>query len=81
MRNFIATGLLATALAITGCDVDVNETGPVPATTDGVNVDVDTPAENRLERREERRENLRDAVDNVDVKVGDGGVQVDVDGE
>lgn len=71
-----------------GCDIDINETASptTPATstmpTDrDVNVDVETPAEARIDRREERRENLRDAIGNVDVQVGDGGVNVDVNGE
>ncbi len=82
------------ALASAGCDVDVHEAGS-PADTvhnnapavdpadDGtqLNIDVDTPAENRAERRLERREGLREAVDNVDVEVGNGSVKVDVDGD
>ena len=64
----ILTGvILAAAFSAVGCDVDVNENA------------TDTPAENRMERREERRENVREAVDGVDVEVGNGGVKVDVD--
>ncbi|MDA8746560.1 hypothetical protein N9N28_18220 [Rubripirellula amarantea] len=79
MKTSLFVATLALVLSFAGCDVDVHERGTLPGDTDGVNVDVnDTPVENRMERREERRENLRDAVDGVDVEVGDGGVNVDV---
>ncbi|TWT53772.1 hypothetical protein Pla22_14050 [Rubripirellula amarantea] len=79
MKTSLFVATLALVLSFAGCDVDVHERGTLPDDTDGVNVDVnDTPVENRMERREERRENLRDAVDGVDVEVGDGGVNVDV---
>ncbi len=89
------TGIaLSIIFAAAGCDVDVHEAGspagtvhnnaPSVAPADNgthLNIDVDTPAENRVERRIERREGLREAVDNVDVEVGNGGVKVDVDGD
>lgn len=81
MNKALMSVIFAAGLCTAGCDVDVNDTATPSTNTDGVNVDVDTPAENRMERREERRENLRDAVDGVDVQVGDGGVSVDVDGD
>jgi hypothetical protein len=60
----------------------VNQTDATPSVAEGVVVDVDaSPQRDWAERREERRENLREAIDQVDSEVGDGGVQVDVDGE
>tara|TARA_R110002073_G_scaffold7245_17_gene41441 strand:+ start:4101 stop:4538 length:438 start_codon:yes stop_codon:yes gene_type:complete len=60
-----------------------------PAVDDdgGVDIDIDaadaplgdSAADNRIERRQERRENLREAIDDVDVNVGNGGVDVNVD--
>lgn len=47
-----------------------------------INIDVDTddPATSeRAELRQQRRENLRDAIDNIDVRVGEQGVDVNVD--
>jgi hypothetical protein len=90
MKTLWTFALIVAALGITGCDVDIEDPSPAPAALtpapatqpdSGVVVDIDTPAENRLERREERRENLRDAIDGVDVQVGNGQVKVDVDGD
>ncbi|TWU02545.1 hypothetical protein [Stieleria varia] len=86
MKTILISSLLTAVLVTTGCDVDVNETSPATPPVNGsptveIDADSDTPAENRRERREERRETLQDAIDNVDVEVGNGGVKVDVDGE
>lgn len=85
MSKALTIVIVAAGLATVGCDIDVNETAKPPVTGDGVNIDADadadTPGESRMERREERREDLRDAVDGVDVNVGDDGVSVDVDGK
>ncbi len=86
MKTTLAFFLLTVALFTTGCDVDVHETSPATPPVSGsptvdIDADPDTPAEDRMERREERRENLRDAADNVEVEVGNGGVKVDVEGE
>ncbi len=85
MKTAFTAVLLSVALISAGCDVDVHETAPgnLPANdANGVTVEVDgEPAEDRMELREERRENLREAVDGVDVQVGNGGVSVDVDGD
>lgn len=81
MNKALMSVIFAAGLATAGCDVDVNETAVPSAADDGMSVDIDTPAETRMDRREERRENLREAIDNVDVNVDDGGVTVDVDGE
>ena len=52
-----------------------------------INVDIDTdrplqdgegPNEDRAQRRQERRERLRDVLDEVDVDVGDGGIDVEI---
>jgi hypothetical protein len=56
-----------------------------PLSADGLNVEVDASElteDYRADRRQERRENIREVVEKVDVKVGDGGVDVNVgDGE
>ncbi|MCO8123209.1 hypothetical protein NHH03_15785 [Stieleria sp. TO1_6] len=87
--RFIFSAMLASGLFVAvGCDVDVQHNAspdPVPAQTVPAEMDTvvtdsgETPAEQRVERRQERRENIRDAVDGVDVNVGDGGVKVQVD--
>ncbi len=80
MKKFAGTLLVVALFPSLGCDVDVNQPPTSPAVDpSGVNVDVgSTPADVRLERRD----NLRDAVDSVDVEVGNGGgVKVDVDGQ
>ncbi len=83
MKKALTSIIFAAGLTTAGCDIDVNENTTPPMSADEMSVDADinSPAENRMDRREERRENLREAVDNVDVHVGDGGVSVDVDRE
>jgi hypothetical protein len=89
VHAFLLTAAAAVGFFVAGCDDGYDSP---PATTDpapisegvneGVSVDIDageTALDNRAERRAERRENLREAVDGVDVKVDENGVDVDVE--
>ncbi|WP_442506016.1 hypothetical protein SH528x_004836 [Novipirellula sp. SH528] len=93
MKNPLFSALfVAVSLGLAGCDVEQGGTSgavspgtTTPAAADpdgGVDIDIDAgdaPSENRVERRQERRENIREAIDDVDVNVGNGGVDVNVD--
>ena len=81
MKTIFTAALLTAAIVVACCDVDIDDTTATPADPSGVNVDIQTSNEAPVERREERRENLRDAIEGVNVQVGDGRVKVDVDGE
>lgn len=80
-----AVGLLTCTIGIVGCDDGHDTSATTPVQTDRVDINVDakdSPVKDRAERRQERRENIREAINEVDVNVGDGGVDVIVgDGE
>lgn len=85
MNQVITFLLLSATFGLTGC---AERDAPTPAAsvqTDAVDVQVNTDtsdADDPAERRQERRENVREALEDVDVNVGAGGVDVEIgDGE
>lgn len=74
IKRNICSALLVGLLGLTGCQVDTDiDTDPA----EGVRVDIDSNRDGP--RNGNLRERVRDAVDDVDVNVGDGAVDVKVD--
>ncbi len=88
MYNLLLSLLVSGGCVLSGCQsrepqVDI-ETPAVDIEVKGDRQDsgeskleLETPT-SALERRDDRREKILDAIDNVDVKVNDGSVKVDV---
>ena len=82
----LLTGVMLTAvLSFVGCGSDVHEAAAPPPPVDSIDHGPDVHPDDHMARgaegRAELRENMREAVDSVNIEVGDGGVKVDVDGE
>ncbi len=83
---YLASLSLTLVLGVSGCEMEpatTTTTTTTPPSTSGTTADVEVnnndanrPADDRMDRRQ----NLRERVEDVDVSVGGGKVDVDVDG-